>query len=176
MSSRDGILAAVRAAGHAAVERPVVPVFPVAGDPVENFIAKLEGFDGRCLRFDTRAEAEALAEAKKRQAVRDEFGQPDVWIAEGLMGVGETGSVWVTAESLGSTCDALFSKELYLLLPQSAVVPSLQEAYRRIDLASLSYGSFLNGPSATADIEAIHISGAQAYKELTVLLYAEAAQ
>ena len=87
------------------------------------------------------------------------------------MGVGETGSVWVTDESLGGAACALFSTDLYLLLDSRKVVDGIHTAYSQLDIRKAAYGSFFTGPSATADIEAVHITGAQGEISLTVLLY-----
>lgn len=40
-----------------------------------------------------------------------------------------------------------------------------------MNAAETQYGSFFTGPSATADIEAVHITGAQGPLAMTVLLY-----
>ena len=48
---------------------------------------------------------------------------------------------------------------------------NMHDAYNFIDLKNNQYGSFFTGPSATADIEAIHITGAQGEISLTVFLY-----
>ena len=101
------------------------------------------------------------------------------------MGVGETGSVWVTDRSLGIAGAGLLTLNLVLLLERSRILPSIHDAYAALQpgsstaatlnpelrpLSETAYGSFFSGPSATADIEAVHITGAQGPLSLTVLL------
>lgn len=192
-TSREAILAKIRAARPAeAVAHPKVSAYPVGGDAVENFCAALHGLDGNAMLFSSRDEAldwlKGTIDTGSKvvfSAVDDcpgsitagQLSDPhaanvvDVCIAEGVLGVGETGSVWVTDGALKVPAAALFSTDLYLLLDTRKIVDGIHEAYRRIDLRANSYGAFYSGPSATADIEAVHVTGAQGEITLTVLLY-----
>ena len=67
--------------------------------------------------------------------------------------------------------NGLFAINLYLLLDHNKIVDGLQDAYAMMDLSQVQYSSLFSGPSATADIEAVHITGAQGPVSLTVLLY-----
>lgn len=188
MTTRETILNKLRQSGRKPVERPNFDFPKVEGDPVENFTSKLASFDGTTMLFDSRKDAIAWFEGeidREKQQVYSSvaevesitFSDPhaanvvDVCLAEGELGVGETGSVWVTDKSLGLTAAALFATDLYLLLDSRKIVDGIHTAYSRLDLAATRYGAFYTGPSATADIEAVHITGAQAFTSLTVLLY-----
>lgn len=191
ITSREVIMNKLKTAHHSNVQRPVIPNYAVIGDRIENFKKKLEGFDGKCLEFRERSDAvrwltdnidmnsnvysnipeihtdisaESIADPHDANTI-------DVCIAEGNLGVGETGSIWVTNKSLGLAAAALFSTDLYLLLEKDKVVSGIQDAYERIELVCTQYGSLFSGPSATADIEAVHITGAQGEISLTALLY-----
>ncbi len=192
-SSRDRIMARIRAGRerHAEVGLPDVPMYDIKGDKVENFIAKLESFDGKAVRVPTRGDAlrwlaenletdgktvySAVAGFKGNFEV-DSTTDPhsanvvDICVANGILGVGETGSIWVTEESLGLTACALFSTDLYLLLEVDKIYSGLHQAYAALNLANGRYGAFYTGPSATADIEAVHITGAQGEISLTAIL------
>lgn len=192
-SSRDRIMARIRAGRerHTEVGLPDVPMYDIKGDKVENFIAKLEGFDGKAVRVPTRGDAlrwlaenletdgktvySAVAGFKGNFEV-DSTTDPhsanvvDICVANGILGVGETGSIWVTEESLGLTACALFSTDLYLLLEVDKIYSGLHQAYAALNLANGRYGAFYTGPSATADIEAVHITGAQGEISLTAIL------
>jgi len=63
------------------------------------------------------------------------------------------------------------SRHLFIFLDSSKIVHGLHEAYASLNLREHQYGSFYTGPSATADIEAVHVTGAQGPLSLTVLLY-----
>jgi len=100
-------------------------------------------------------------------------GERYSFIANGDIAVAETGSVWLTDKLLGSPSCALMSTDLYLLVPSSRLVERIPDAYAKIDITATPYGAFYTGPSATADIEAVHVTGAQAELSLTLLLYDE---
>ncbi|WP_300507689.1 LUD domain-containing protein [uncultured Duncaniella sp.] len=192
-SSRDRIMARIRAGRerHTEVSLPDVPMYDIKGDKVENFISKLESFDGKAVRVPTRGDAlrwlaenletdgktvySAVAGFKGNFEV-DSTTDPhsanvvDICVANGILGVGETGSIWVTEESLGLTACALFSTDLYLLLEVDKIYSGLHQAYAALNLANGRYGAFYTGPSATADIEAVHITGAQGEISLTAIL------
>ena len=46
----------------------------------------------------------------------------------------------------------------------------MHEAYRRIAFNDYGYGTFISGPSKTADIAQVLVMGAQAARSATVLL------
>lgn len=191
---RNNIIARIRAGRPKEHPLPQVPMYPVAGDPVENFIARLIGFDGRAVEFRSREEALAwmkeqpeIAGEKSRifSSVKDvtgnfptpgsgdlrKAGDVETFVTEGLLGVGEMGAVWVTNESLGEPVCALLARRVFILLDSAKIIGGMHEAYAKIRLGETHYGSFFTGPSATADIEAVHITGAQGPLALTVLLY-----
>ncbi|MCM1369750.1 MAG: LUD domain-containing protein [Candidatus Amulumruptor caecigallinarius] len=175
------------------VPLPEVAEYGWEGDAVENFRYHLQSFDGRSEVFATREEALAwlCEELGKRgdkrvfssiaeipgnisaEEVRDPHNAAavDLNVTEALLGVGEMGSLWVTDESLIEPACALLACELYILIDRKKIVAGMHEAYSSIDLDGIRYGSFFTGPSATADIEAVHITGAQGPLSLTALIY-----
>lgn len=193
-SSRQDILERIRA-GRPAGQHPLpeIPQFTVPGNPVDNFCLKLMGFHGQAFMFDNRRAAldwlvrnVGMNEKKVYSALPDFEGNVDpltldddphravavdICVAQGEYGVGEMGSVWVTDRSLGLAAAALLCTDLYLLLDRRNILPDLHRAYAAIKPQATAYGSFFTGPSATADIEAVHITGAQGEISLTVLLY-----
>lgn len=191
ISSRDAILGRIRASKPKAYDAPDVPLYKWPGDPIENFQKQLKAFDGNSIVLNGRSEAlkwlrENLPEGKeicsavddfKGTSTPDDYPDPhkctniDICVAEGLLGIGEMGSVLVTDKSLGKPACALLCTDLYLLLDKSKIVDGVHTAYHQICLNDAAYSCFFSGPSATADIEAIHITGAQAEISLTVLLY-----
>lgn len=181
-------------AGAPSFPLPDVPRYPWPGDPLAGFISHLEGFDGKAVKFATRAEAlrwlATQPETDPSQNaiystlddVTGNFGEKDLTdlrnaekintcVTEAEMGVGEMGSVWVTDRSLRHAPCALMSRHLFVLLDATKIVGGLHQAYARLSLRNQQYGSFFTGPSATADIEAVHITGAQGPLSMTVLLY-----
>lgn len=194
LNARQEILSRIQPKNPDRHPLPDVPAFQWPGDPLTNFIEKLINFDGRAVKFKTRQDAvdwlakqENMNPAKNKiySSTQDVSGNVDkdsltdsdkiagidICVTEGILGVGETGSIWVTDNSLETVPAALLCRQLYVLLDSRKILGGLHEAYEKIELAKNQYGSFFSGPSATADIEAVHITGAQGSLSLTALLY-----
>lgn len=190
--SRESILAKIKKAKPSARPLPEIPTFEIAGDALRNFIGHVKGFDGDCRLFASRSQAiewlqnnvatrtgvvySALDDVKTAVTIAD-FATPaamhtiDTCIAEAILGIGETGSLLVDAKALGSPAAALFSTDLFLLIDRNKIVDGVQHAYAQFDPGDYQYCSFFSGPSATADIEAVHITGAQGEISLTAIVY-----
>ena len=74
------------------------------------------------------------------------------------------------------------SENLIILLPKNQIVNNMHEAYARLSkregcgadlFDQYGYGSFISGPSKTADIAQVLVMGAQAARSATVLLLDE---
>ena len=63
------------------------------------------------------------------------------------------------------------SEHLSVLLDPDQIVPYMHEAYRRVRLDATAYGCFMMGPSATADIQATLVHGAQGPRSLNVFFF-----
>lgn len=191
MTAKESILSKLAEARDIDVALPEVPDFGWPGDPVDNFKERLAGFDGKCFEFDTRESAlEWLATHVDAQGntysslkdfparfCADDFKDPHLahiiesTVVGSQLGIGESGSVLLRDEDLGVPAAALLCRDLYVLLNRNNIVGGIHEAYNKTDLRRNHYSSFFSGPSATADIEAVHITGAQGEISLTVLLY-----
>jgi L-lactate dehydrogenase complex protein LldG len=92
----------------------------------------------------------------------------DVGIIRAEFGVAEMGSVWLTQDSLKINALGFLSQHLVILLDPLAITENMHTAYEKIDLSATPYGCFMMGPSATADIGATLVHGAQGARSLTV--------
>jgi L-lactate dehydrogenase complex protein LldG len=93
-------------------------------------------------------------------------------IAEGLFAVAETGSVAV-ALPRAERGAAFLSERLWLLVPASELVATLDEALARVDALvrdGQAYVTLMTGPSRTADIERALTVGVHGPGELHVVL------
>lgn len=192
--SRESILTRIHKGKPQGRPLPEIPHFDIPGIPLQNFISHLKGFDGCYHLAASREEGiawilENVVNTNKGKHIFSsipeiqpsmtpaDFKKPadmhiiDICIAEATLGIGETGSLLVDTESLGSPAAALFSTDLYLIFDKHKLVAGLQDAYSQIDLAGSRYSAFFSGPSATADIEAVHITGAQGEISLTAIIY-----
>lgn len=96
----------------------------------------------------------------------------DVGIIRGMFGVAENGCVWIP-QQMKEKAVCFISENLIILLSKSQIVNNMHEAYRRIQFNDYGYGTFISGPSKTADIAQVLVMGAQAARSATVLLIDE---
>ncbi|SDZ88581.1 L-lactate dehydrogenase complex protein LldG [Prevotella sp. tc2-28] len=96
----------------------------------------------------------------------------DVGIIRGEFGVAENACVWIP-QQMKEKAVCFISENLVILLKKSEIVNNMHEAYRRIQFNDYGYGTFISGPSKTADIAQVLVMGAQAARSATVLLLPE---
>ena len=194
MSSRNAILAKLRAAGAPAAALPEMPAAICYADPEAQFAASLASVGGRFLRAASLAEGEAElrqveAVAQSRSVVSlvpglgaatldpASLADPhqlegiDLAILPGELAVAENAAVWVPGAALGPH-RAIFviAQHLVLVVPASGIVDNMQQAYERIRLERSGFGVFISGPSKTADIEQSLVIGAHGARSCTVLV------
>jgi len=105
----------------------------------------------------------------------DTIGSPqalngtDVGIVRGMFGVAENACVWIPQQMVEKAV-CFISENLVILLKKSEIVDNMHEAYKRIEFNDYGYGTFISGPSKTADIAQVLVMGAQAARSATVLL------
>jgi L-lactate dehydrogenase complex protein LldG len=200
MDRRSQILTAVR---RQQVEPTALPEitgpWTVYSDPIQQFIDVLQSVGGRAIRVRNPSEllsqVSALPEyrnAKTRycslqlagewnvdlQQIEDPHELADLEFAMlgGSMAVAENGAVWVSDQGLRHRVVYFIVQHLALVVPTSAVVHHLHEAYARLEsaddreLAARRFGCFISGPSKTADIEQSLVIGAHGPRSLTVFL------
>lgn len=98
----------------------------------------------------------------------------DVGIIRGKFGVAENACIWIP-QTMKEKAVCFISENLIILLPKSQIVNNMHEAYKRIEFDKTydGYGTFISGPSKTADIAQVLVMGAQAARSVTVLLLSE---
>ena len=103
----------------------------------------------------------------------------DVGIIRGMFGVAENGCVWIP-QQMKEKAVCFISENLIILLDKTQIVNNMHEAYRRLSerdpksgldlFDEYGYGTFISGPSKTADIAQVLVMGAQAARSATILL------
>ena len=98
----------------------------------------------------------------------------DVGIIRGKFGVAENACIWIP-QTMKEKAVCFISENLIILLPKSQIVNNMHEAYKRIEFDNEydGYGTFISGPSKTADIAQVLVMGAQAARSATLLLLPE---
>jgi len=189
-SSREVILNAIRHnLPKQQVEHPPIPAFQRPDRPLKPaFELRLQEAGGAAHDVGSLAEAAAklvalhpgakvvcsavpeIAGTRRVDTVHDphELADVDVGVVRAQFGVAESGAVWLTQEDLIVDGLAFLSQHLVVLLDPQQIVPDMHAAYRRVRLNETAYGCFMMGPSATADIEATLVHGAQGARSLNV--------
>ena len=108
----------------------------------------------------------------------------DVGIIRGSFGVAENACVWIP-QQMKEKAVCFISENLVILLDKKQIVNNMHEAYKRLSdqansqepmansFEEYGYGTFISGPSKTADIAQVLVMGAQAARSATVLLLDE---
>ncbi len=88
----------------------------------------------------------------------------DLAIVKGEFGVAENGAVWVKNPTNRHRALYFICQNIVLVLKKEDIVNNMHEAYEKIDFKNASYGTFISGPSKTADIEQSLVIGAHGPK------------
>ena len=188
--NREVILGAIRSnLPKQQVEHPRIRVFQRPATPLKpEFEQHLKQAGGIAHDVGTMAEAETklmtlhpgakvvcsavpeIAGTRRVENVRDphELADVDVGVVRAQFGVAETGAIWLTQEDLVVNALAVLSQHLIVLLDPEQIVSDMHEAYRRVRLNETAFGCFMMGPSATADVEATLVHGAQGARSLNI--------
>ena len=193
MSSRDRILAAVRAAQPEPVPHPgtegLGTRFP---DPVAKFAEMVAAVGGTCLRLDDLAAADQALrelpvhrEARRIASLVPGVGAPtfdpaaiedphgldglDLCVLPAELGVAENGAVWIDVRKLPHQALFVVPEHLAVVVRADTIVHDMHQAYQRIDHGK-GFQLFLSGPSKTADIEQALVIGAHGARSCTVLV------
>lgn len=98
----------------------------------------------------------------------------DVGVVEGRIGVAENACIWIP-QTMKEKAICFASEQLVIVLNRQDIVNNMHEAYERIAASKeyfqqYKFGTFISGPSKTADIESALVYGAQAARGVTVVL------
>lgn len=189
--SREKILRALRRAQGSAASLPSSDghwtTYP---DPVEQFAVSLAAAGGRCVEVGATSLETALEEVaacvQARRVISlvsagsggmtfeapHDYEGVDLAVCPGTFGVAENGAVWITDSVVPEPALLFLTQHLVLMLERRQIVSNMHEAYERLSFDERSYGTFISGPSKTADIEQSLVIGAHGPRSVTVLLLA----
>jgi L-lactate dehydrogenase complex protein LldG len=193
VDSRRRILDALRTASAPAAPAPDLSRVGVRWeDPVARLADAVAAVAGRLVRVPERAGLAAAVAALAAQvgAVRvgsavggvpgnvdlDALGDPHeleglgLAVLPGAFAVAENGAVWVSGDAFRPRAAFVVAEHLALVVGAGDVVHDMHEAYRRIAFPGAGFGTFIAGPSKTADIEQALVIGAHGARSCTLFL------
>lgn len=159
-------------------------------DPLAQFITMTQNVGGKVVELkpgqdinslvkelypDAKEIASNLPEITIATRNPDTIGSPqalngtDVGIIKGMFGVAENACVWIP-QAMEEKAVCFISENIVILLKKTEIVNNMHEAYKRIQFNDYGYGTFISGPSKTADIAQVLVMGAQAARSATVVL------
>ncbi|MBD1394366.1 LutC/YkgG family protein [Mucilaginibacter glaciei] len=94
----------------------------------------------------------------------------EVAIIAARFGVAENGAVWITEEEMQHRVVPFIAQHLAVIIHEDAIVPTMHQAYDRIANTTYNFGTFIAGPSKTADIEQSLVIGAHGPRSMTVFV------
>lgn len=192
MVSRETILAALKKNQPAAQPLPEISI-PSA--PIESlkekFIQTLTSIGGKVIEVSGQDEiAEYITQEFKStsrivntvgslnskfeilnsKSDPHDFKNVTLAILQGDFGVAENGAIWLTDANMGDQALPYICEQLALIINSELIVATMHDAYNKIGTTDYRLGTFIAGPSKTADIEQSLVLGAHGPKSLFVFL------
>ena len=81
----------------------------------------------------------------------------------------ENGAVWIE-QDVKQRALYFISEKLVILLDKGRIVNYMHEAYKRIHTGEYGFGTYISGPSKTADIEQALVMGAHGARDVMVII------
>lgn len=194
MSNKEDILKKYRSNIHERFEMPdLCDITPITyKEPLSQFIEMSKNVGGNIIEVKENQDINALVkelypDAKEIASNLSEItiatrnpdtienaqalNGTDVGIIRGMFGVAENGCIWIP-QQMKEKAVCFISENIVILLRKSQIVNNMHEAYKQIAFDSKydGYGTFISGPSKTADIAQVLVMGAQAARSVTILL------
>ena len=191
MSSREEILANIRKNTQKRFDYPEwqikTTVYP---DVITEFCEMTRAVGGEAMLLGKEEEVNAVIRRTYPEATRiasdldevtcatfnpDELDRAqdldgtDVAVVAGELGVAENAAVWIP-QTVKYKAVYFISEKLVILLDRNKIVNTMYDAYRELDGQEYKFGTFISGPSKTADIEQALVMGAHGARDVLVIL------
>jgi L-lactate dehydrogenase complex protein LldG len=112
----------------------------------------------------------SLADMKLDVADPHDLAGLNLAIIEGPIAVAENAAIWVDERQLPQRVVPMITQQLVIIIRQSTIVPNMHDAYKQIQVDATGFGTFICGPSKTADIEQSLVIGAHGARSLLVCI------
>ncbi len=148
----------------------------IGGDPVEvsnyseiiNYIKSHYNLQKRLIT--TLPELSEIASLDWNNVDPHSLQDVELTVVKAHFGVAENSALWVTDDILGQRIAPFIAQYLAIIVYKKDIVRTMQQAYERIGNQEYGFGTFIAGPSKTADIEQSLVLGAHGARGLIVFL------
>ncbi len=148
----------------------------IGGDPVEvssyneiiNYIKAHYNLQKRLIT--TLPELSEIASLDWNNLDPHSLQDVELTVVKAHFGVAENSGLWVTDDILGQRVAPFIAQYLAIIVHKKDIVRTMQQAYDRIGNQEYGFGTFIAGPSKTADIEQSLVLGAHGARGLIVFL------
>jgi L-lactate dehydrogenase complex protein LldG len=140
-------------------------------DGYENIISYLEeATNNGLLNISSIPQLHELKTLDHTPRLPHSLQDAELAIIKAQFGVAENGAVWITEEVLSQRVLPFICQHLMVILNADGIVANMHQAYDQIGMESYGYGTFIAGPSKTADIEQSLVLGAHGSRSMTIFL------
>jgi L-lactate dehydrogenase complex protein LldG len=116
----------------------------------------------------TIPELSALADFSLNVSDPHELEMLNLAIIEGDFAVAENAAIWVSEKQLPHRVLPMITQYLAIVIHKKDLLTNMHRAYERVHVNETGFGTFISGPSKTADIEQSLVIGAHGARGLTV--------
>jgi L-lactate dehydrogenase complex protein LldG len=116
----------------------------------------------------TISELSELADFSLNISDPHELEMLNLAIIKGEFAVAENAAIWVSEKQLPHRALPMITQYLAIVIHKSDILTNMHRAYERVKVDETGFGTFISGPSKTADIEQSLVIGAHGARGLVV--------
>jgi L-lactate dehydrogenase complex protein LldG len=129
-----------------------------------------EHFTGKGRVISTLPELANVTESGWEDKDPHDYENVDLAIIKANFGVAENAALWITEDLMQQRIVPFICQQLAVVVSAKTIVPTMHEAYDLIAYSDYGFGTFIAGPSKTADIEQSLVLGAHGPKSMIAFL------